>query len=258
MIYSVIDMNVQYYTCQFRKEQQNETYLMNYKMKIIDDMMTNANKFVTPPNKKPFSVKMNYIIFGFSDISELNMDFTLSYYMRLTWMDSRLSFNPVNYVNITEVILHPEKVDQIWRPDLSFRNDRGRSLSEKLSIFDTYCRIYASGEIFLSRKLETTLRCHMMLHDYPFDIQICSLNIDSFSLGSEILEIGFFEIPVEFDKDVELTSFELLEIDVQAGEVTFSTGTFPSVTITFKFRRYLSFYILQVGKNLDNSSNFQV
>ena len=85
-----------------------------------------------------------------------------------------------------------------------------------------------------------------MLHDYPFDIQTCLLNIGSFSLNSDNLEIGFMEPPVEFYKEVELTSFDLVEVDAIAGKETFSTGTFPAVRISFKFRRYLSFYILQV------------
>ena len=52
---------------------------MNNTIKLTEDVPSNYNKFVIPPNNKPIVAKLGYHIFGFSDISELNMDFTLTY-----------------------------------------------------------------------------------------------------------------------------------------------------------------------------------
>ena len=120
-------------------------------------------------------------------------------------------------------------------------------ISEKSTFCDTFCRIYSTGEVYMSRKLETTFRCEMDLHDYPFDTQECTLNIGSFAYSSETLEFDFEETPVEFYRDLELTSFKLLDVDTKSSKETLTTGTFPAVRIGFKFRRYLSFYVLQVG-----------
>ena len=83
----------------FTDERDNET---NVTMSIIKHLMENGNKFVSPPNNRPLTIKIQYMIFGFSDISELNMHFTLSYYLRTRWVDTRLSFNPEQYGNLTE------------------------------------------------------------------------------------------------------------------------------------------------------------
>ena len=146
--------------------------------KLIDHIKTQSDKFVVPPGK-PLLVKIGYFIFGFSDISELNMDFTLSYYMRITWIDSRLRFEPSDFGNISEVTLHPEQMESIWRPDPFYRNEKGKSISGSFSVADSLSRIYSSGKVFLSRKLETTFRCQMRLHYYPFDTQMCSMEIGS-------------------------------------------------------------------------------
>ena len=215
--------------------------------KLTDHIKAQSNKFVAPPGK-PLLVKIGYFIFGFYDISELNMDFTLSYYMRMTWVDSRLSFEPSHFGNISEVILHPEQMEKsIWRPDPFYRNEKGQSISKSFSVADSLSRVNSTGEVFLSRKLQTTFRCHMRLNSYPFDTQMCSMDIGSYAHTIDILHFGFIQsTPVEFYREIELTSFELKDFYAEKRNETFSTGTFPAVQIIFQLKRYVSFYILQV------------
>ena len=53
-----------------------------------------------------------------SDINELNMDFTLSYFMQITSRDDRIRFRSENYENISDIILYLEQIHAIWRPDI--------------------------------------------------------------------------------------------------------------------------------------------
>ena len=53
-----------------------------------------------------------------SDISELNMDFTLSYFIQITSRDDRIRFRSENYENISDIILYLEQIHAIWRPDI--------------------------------------------------------------------------------------------------------------------------------------------
>ena len=97
---------------------------------LIEDLFAGYNKALYPPGERPIIARIGYFIFSFSDISEKTMDFSLSYYMRMSWKDPRLCFSPEDYGNITYVTLNPEQMrDEIWRPDPFYRNERGKSIS---------------------------------------------------------------------------------------------------------------------------------
>ena len=215
------------------------------------DLLKNYNRFVAPPNKNPQLVRMDFGIFGFSDVSELNMDFTVSYFMRIAWKDDRLCFRPEDYGNVSYINLHPEEMNKIWRPDIFYRNEKGESISKPFSLSNSASTVYPSGEVYFLRKLETKFRCEMKLKNYPFDIQMCYMDISNVSFTRDLLQFRFHDsAPVDFYSDIELTSIELLEIDTQKRNLSVKSDTYDSVMIIFKFRRFINFYILQVKKIL--------
>ena len=217
------------------------------KTKLMDALFKDYNRYVVPSNNSSQLVTLEFDILGFSDVSELNMDFTLSYFMRITWRDDRLRFRPEHYDNLSYLILHPEQMEKMWRPDIFYRNEKGESISKQFSISDSSSRIYPSGDVYFIRKLETIFRCQMKLQDYPFDIQKCHMDISTFSFTEDLLKFGFLDSPpVDFNGETELTSFELLDVYTLERNVTVKSGTYNSVMIIFKFRRFINFYILQV------------
>ena len=51
---------------------------------------------------------------------------------------------------------------------------------------------------------------------------------------------------VTFQKDIELTSFKLVNVEKIIYENIFYSDTYPAMKITLYLKRYISFYILQV------------
>ena len=167
---------------------------------VIGDLLKGYNKFTIPLKKKPLLVRLQFYILEFYDISEVNMDFTLSYYIKMTWTDDRLSLKPEKYGNISYVILHPEEMQKIWKPDIFYINEKGESISKPLSTSQSASQLYPSGQVLFLRKLETKFRCQMQLQNYPFDGQICHVDIGSFSFTADFLNIGFIlSSPVQFE-----------------------------------------------------------
>ena len=73
------------------------------------------------------------------------------------------------------------------------------------------------------------------------------MDIGSYAHTIDILHFDFIQsTPVEFYREIELTSFELKDFYAEKRNETFSTGTFPAVQIIFQLKRYVSFYISQV------------
>ena len=233
--------------CSNRKlpiEEEHDNGGAERERKPMDDLLKNYNRYVAPPNKNPQLVRMDFGIFGFSDVSELNMDFTLSYFMRMAWRDDRLCFRPEHYGNVSYIILHPEEMDKIWKPDIFYRNEKGESISKPFSVSNSASRIYPVGDVYFLRKLETKFRCQMKLQNYPFDIQMCYMDIGTVSFTRDLLKFGFLSSPpVDFYSENELISFELLEVDTHKRNLSVKCGTYDSVMIIFKFRRFINFYI---------------
>ena len=233
-----------YCSCQSHGQQEHE---YNNTKNLLENQLKYYNKLIAPSNNGPLLVRLYFYIIGFSDISELNMDFTLSYFMHTIWRDDRLRFRPEDYDNVSFVNLYPEQIHTIWRPDILFINEKGESISKPFSISNSASKVYPSGDVQFVRKLETNFQCQMKLQNYPFDIQICYIEITSFTFTADLMKFGFLSSPpVDIYNDIELTKFELLKISTEKSNLTVKSGTFHRVKVIFKLRRFINFYILQV------------
>ena len=239
--------------CQSLGQQEHEYHSAEYVERIaalFNHHLEDYNKLAAPLNRRPLLVKLHFYIIAFSDISEINMDFTLSYFMQITWRDDRLSFRPEHFRNIPHILLYPDQIHTIWLPDIMYINEKGESVSKPISLSNSASRIYPSGDVYLVRKLETKFHCQMKLQNYPFDIQMCYMDIASFTFTADLLNLGLLgEPPVDFCNDVELSTFELPDIITQESNETVTSGTFHTLKIIFKLRRFINFYFLQVKNN---------
>ena len=175
------------------------------------------------------------------------MDFTLSYFMMLAWTDDRLYLRPEYYENVSFLNSHPEQMGMIWRPDIFYKNERGESVSKPPSLSDSASTVFPSGEVQFVRKLETKFQCQLKSQNYPFDVQICHMDISSVAFTTDLLKFAFFNSsPFQLNSEIELTSFEPLEIYTEEKNRTLDNGIYHAVKIIFKFKRFINFYILQV------------
>ena len=227
---------VHYCSCQSLKEHKNKKHGTENKRKLIDDLLKDYDKVIAPSNNGHLLVRLQFYILEFSDINELSMDFTLSYFIMVAWTDERLQFRPEYYDNISVLNVHPEQMGEIWRPDIFYRNERGESISKSFSLSNSASKIFPSGEVQFVRKLESKFQCQLKFQNYPFDMQNCHLYIGSIAFTADLLKFGFFNSElVLFNSEIELTSFELLGVGMEESNRTLDSGIYHQVKITFKF-----------------------
>ena len=96
-------------------------------------------------------------------------------YIRQRWNDDRLAD-----ANITDNdgLLITAKFDELWVPDLFIKNDKVSKKSD-VTTLNVYARVDATGNIVYSQRITSTIACPMMLKRYPFDVQKCSLLLES-------------------------------------------------------------------------------
>lgn len=92
--------------------------------------------------------------------------------------------------------------------------------------------------MYSSRQLVTT-SCMMDLTKYPFDVQECRLDIESFSHNTEELLYHYKEgnDTVSFDKGIDIPHFTLLGHKLDETRVTVATGQYNRLWIKFFVKR---------------------
>lgn len=141
---------------------------------VLNQLLAGYDKRFPPPGEKAILVRTNLFIRSIEKISTFDMQMTAQLTHRRTYTDSRLSFS--NETGLDWVTVRDPSV--LWTPDSFFSN--GFSLETHNQI----ATIRPTGEVFLSERISGTFDCPMNLMDYPFDVQICFLQIGSCKLGT--------------------------------------------------------------------------
>ncbi len=213
--------------------------------KILSDV---DNKLVIPPSGQPLTVEVNMMINEFPQFNGLDMEFSLSHDLRITWKDPRLRFDTLpEYHNITMLHLQAEQMEKIWKPSLFYSNERGSSLSSPLTDSNSLMRIYPDGSVCLIRRLETTVSCFMTFHKFPFDHQTCTIRLSSYGYTKEYLNIRWKRFdPLQIHEELTALGFSLHALEAGPYGDNGIRGSSSGVLARFYFKRESSFYILQV------------
>ncbi|KAG9332376.1 hypothetical protein JZ751_014972, partial [Albula glossodonta] len=108
-------------------------------------------------------------------ISEVNMDFTMTLYLRHYWKDERLAFPSSNNKSRT---FDARLVKKIWVPDVFFVHSK-RSFIHDTTMENIMLRVYPDGNILYSVRITVTALCSMDFSRFPLDTQNCSLELES-------------------------------------------------------------------------------
>lgn len=114
-------------------------------------------------------VETSIFVRSFEMISTSDMQLTAQLTYRRLYTDSRLSFR--NDTGLDYITVRDPNI--LWIPDSFFSNGLSVETHNRVA------RIYPNGEVFLSERVSVTFSCPMNLVNYPFDVQICPIQIGS-------------------------------------------------------------------------------
>ncbi|KAL4623977.1 gamma-aminobutyric acid receptor subunit rho-1-like [Arapaima gigas] len=173
-------------------------------------------------------------------ISEVDMDFTMTLYLRHYWKDERLSFPSTNNQSMT---FDSRLVRKIWVPDMFFVHSK-RSFIHDTTTDNVMLRVYPDGNVLYSLRITVTSMCNMDLSRFPLDTQTCSLEIESYDdlmlywkKGNESLKT---------DDRISLSQFLIQKFHTTTKLAFYSsTGWYNRLYIHFTLRRHIFFFLLQ-------------
>ncbi|CAD6196818.1 unnamed protein product [Caenorhabditis auriculariae] len=197
---------------------------------------------------KPVDVGITIHVSSISAVSEVDMDFTLDFYMRQTWQDPRLAFGSLDLglsKEITSLTVGVDYLDKLWKPDTFFPNEK-KSFFHVATTHNSFLRIDSDGTVFTSQRLTVTATCPMKLQLFPMDSQRCKLEIESY--GYSVLDINYrFGTDDAVSKsDFELPQFVLQDVKISNKTEKLSSGEYSRLLCYFMFKRSIGFYIIQI------------
>ncbi|XP_064637905.1 glycine receptor subunit alpha-2-like [Lineus longissimus] len=197
---------------------------------LLDEMLRNYDKRIRPGQGagKATTVTFDMFINEFSSVNENSMDYSLNLFFRQRWRDPRLA-----YTKISEPItLGYARIDEIWLPDTFFTNEK-RSISHTVTVPNILLRVHPDGSVLYSQR-------------YPMDIQNCPLKFESYGFTTrEVMFDWTSKTPVVVNGEVELPEFEVDKKNTALKNctVSYNTGSYSCLQITFKLTRLFGFYI---------------
>ncbi|XP_043913543.1 gamma-aminobutyric acid receptor subunit beta-4 [Protopterus annectens] len=223
--------------------QSNPTGNISVVKRTVDKLLKGYDIRLRPDfGGPPVTVGMSINIASIDQISEVNMDYTITMYFQQSWRDKRLAYQDIP-LNLT---LDNRVADHLWLPDTYFLNDK-KSFLHGVTVKNRMIRLHPDGTVLYGLRITTTAACMMDLRRYPLDQQNCTLEIESYGYTTD--DIVFFwqggDNAVTGVEKLELPQFTIVETRLVTRQVAFTTGSYPRLSLSFRIKRNIGYFILQ-------------
>uniref|UniRef100_A0AAY4DV39 Gamma-aminobutyric acid type A receptor beta3 subunit n=1 Tax=Denticeps clupeoides TaxID=299321 RepID=A0AAY4DV39_9TELE len=221
----------------------NEPGNMSFVKETVDKLLKGYDIRLRPDfGGAPVAVGMSIDVASIDMVSEVNMDYTLTMYFQQYWRDKRLAYSGIP-LNLT---LDNRVADQLWVPDTYFLNDK-KSFVHGVTVKNRMIRLHPDGTVLYGLRITTTAACMMDLRRYPLDEQNCTLEIESYGYTTDDIEFYWKggDKAVTGVARIELPQFSIVDYKLVSRNVVFSTGAYPRLSLSFKLKRNIGYFILQ-------------
>ncbi|KAG5262613.1 hypothetical protein AALO_G00276950 [Alosa alosa] len=208
----------------------------------IQKLMKGYNKYLRPFfGDGPVTVGMSLDIASIDTISEINMDYTATIFLRQRWTDERLVFEGNKSLS-----LDGRLVELLWVPD-TFIVDSKKSFLHDITVENRLIRIFPNGTVLYALRITTTVACNMDLTKYPMDRQTCTLQLESW--GYNVKDVVFYwtrgNQSVSGLDTLQLAQYTLEDYYTSEAEAVYETGNYPKLIFHFRLKRSILYFILE-------------
>ncbi|KAJ8798027.1 hypothetical protein J1605_016910 [Eschrichtius robustus] len=152
----------------------------------FENLTAGYNKFLRPNfGGEPVQIALTLDIASISSISESNMDYTATIYLRQRWTDKRLVFE-----GNKSFTLDARLVEFLWVPD-TYIVESKKSFLHEVTVGNRLIRLFSNGTVLYALRITTTVACNMDLSKYPMDTQTCKLQLESWGYDGNDVEFSW-------------------------------------------------------------------
>ncbi|XP_071507884.1 neuronal acetylcholine receptor subunit alpha-10-like [Diadema antillarum] len=145
---------------------------------------------------RPVWVSFRFLPSQIIKFDETQQQLTVMAYMRMSWTDEFLQWNPDDYGGIEVLSLKPS---DIWLPDVALYESCSK---EFISYQETYVLTLYNGTSDWHFPAIMTSTCKVDVRYFPFDIQLCDLTFGPWSADVTQVEFHTFEVQDDTSDDI--------------------------------------------------------
>ncbi|XP_072888561.1 gamma-aminobutyric acid receptor subunit delta isoform X2 [Hemitrygon akajei] len=209
----------------------------------LDDLMKGyARNFRPGIGGPPLNIALAIEVASIDHISEANMEYTMTVFLRQIWKDERLSYNHTNKT----LGLDSRFVDKLWLPDTYIVNAKSAWFHD-VTVENKLIRLQPDGVILYSIRITSTVACDMDLTKYPMDEQECMLDLESYGYSAEDIVYRWSDNQDQIHglDQIQLAQFTITNYYFVTEMMNFKSGQFPRLSLRFCLRRNRGVYIIQ-------------
>ncbi|KAL8566171.1 hypothetical protein ACOMHN_041326 [Nucella lapillus] len=212
----------------------------------------------------PLEVEVDLELKSIGPISEADMTWTTSFFLRQEWTDSRLKLEDgdlgggggsgvwdrrgsvgVSGGRQSVVKLRESSVDSVWQPDLFFSNSK-EGVRHQLTMPNRLLYVNVStGRVRSTQRLTVWLHCEMDQGTFPHDNQTLPITMESFSYSTDevVLKWSPRGDVVTILPTLYIPDFALSSVDSALCTRTYDSETYPCLEALIRMRRKVAYYI---------------
>ena len=209
-----------------------------------------TNDVEIPPFKRTqdtVNVDLELYVVRVLELDELGQHMKASFWVKMTWQDHRLTWDPKKFMNITDIHM---KANSIWIPDLTLYNsaDGPFTLAENLEAA-AQARVDFQGNISWMPLVHFTTDCRLSLRNFPFDVQMCHLKLGSWTYDKDQINLRISSNDTNLSEYVRNPMWSLKKaISKRTVEMYHSTGDLKFVDVKYYliFKRDPKYYLINI------------
>uniref|UniRef100_A0A6J0TQE9 Gamma-aminobutyric acid receptor subunit pi n=1 Tax=Pogona vitticeps TaxID=103695 RepID=A0A6J0TQE9_9SAUR len=200
------------------------------------------NRYLRPYfGGEPVTIAMSLDVASISSISESDMDYTATIYLRQRWTDPRLVFQ-----GNKSFTLDARLVKYLWVPD-TYIVESKKSFLHEVTVENRLIRLFSNGTVLYALRITTTVACNMDLSKYPLDTQTCKLQMESWGYDENDVRFKWLRgnDSVRGLEKLRLSQYTLEHYDMLSTMTHQETGNYPRLILQFELKRNILYFILE-------------
>ncbi|XP_053383843.1 neuronal acetylcholine receptor subunit alpha-6-like [Mercenaria mercenaria] len=208
---------------------------------ILTTILSGYSADVRPASNQSLPVQVNVTmeLVNIKEFDEVSEQISVVIIMYLTWMDSRLTWDPLEFNGTSNVNI---PVTKIWRPSLILKSPVGKIIPVGVDQDWAVVRCLYDGRIMWNPTETTTSSCNIDVSYFPFDEQFCTLIFIPWGYQTHEILLKSHEEKVRQTFYSENGGWTLVDSLVISEDVL--EGYFSQYAVTFHLKRRSIFFLV--------------
>uniref|UniRef100_A0A914V1Q4 Uncharacterized protein n=1 Tax=Plectus sambesii TaxID=2011161 RepID=A0A914V1Q4_9BILA len=154
--------------------------------RLFEDLLSDYNKLIRPVGNSSavLDVKFKMRLSQLLDVHEKNQIMTTNSWLEHEWYDMRMSWNPLDYGNVTVLYVPGE---MIWLPDIVLYNNADGNYQVTIM---TKATVSFTGKVNWDPPVIYKSMCQINVQWFPFDEQTCDMKFGSWTYDGLQVELA--------------------------------------------------------------------